>query len=392
MIARRVVWALGLAQLICWGISFYYVGVFGDLIADELGWSRLAVYGGFSAALVTMGAVSPFVGRAIDRFGGRPVLVAGALLCAACLLVLSASTTLGLYYATWIGLGIAMRCTLYDAAFATLVGIEGASARRSITQITLVGGLAATCFWPLGHILAEAYTWRGATLVFAGFGLALVPLFLMLPNSTARAMPERTGPPGSGTPEHGRVKHAALYALIVALGNGLHAGMSAHLIPVLTELGLTGTAAVSIAALRGIGQTTGRAAELTFGQSVHPIDLNTFASGLIVVGFTLGLAATGLYLAAATFVFLYGVAIGLLTITRGTLPLVLFDSRRYGSMVGPLLIPSFLLSAAAPVMFAFLMERSGAYAAIGACAVAGAVMVLASLALPARGMARGRSC
>lgn len=88
-------WALGLAQLVSWGINFYFIGVFGVLIAEDLGWSRAVVLGGFSAALVTMGAASSFVGGAIDRFGGRSVLVAGALLCAANLSLLALSEGAG---------------------------------------------------------------------------------------------------------------------------------------------------------------------------------------------------------------------------------------------------------------------------------------------------------
>lgn len=381
MIPRKAVWALGLTQLVSWGISFYFIGVFGDLIVEDLGWSRTAVFGGFSTALVTMGAVSSLVGRTIDRFGGRPVLIAGALICATSLSALSMSKGMVSYYMAWVGLGLAMRCTLYDAAFATLVRIEGASARRSITQITLLGGLAATCFWPLGHVLAEAFNWRGAALVYAVLSLALLPVYMLLPNERAEPDSVPSGPSPLQMPKARHMRSALLYAAIIALGNGLNAGMSAHLISVLTELGLAAGAAVSVAALRGVGQTAGRLAELAFGKRVHPINLNSFASALIVVSFTIGFLVAGFHLTAAVFVFLYGVAAGLLTITRGTLPLVLFDSRRYGAIVGLLLIPSFLISAASPVVFAHIMEVFGPSAALGLSLVIGALMVLASLGL-----------
>ena len=386
MISRKAVWALGLAQLISWEISFYFIGVFGDLIVEELGWSRATVFGGFSVALITMGAVSAAIGRAIDRFGGQPVLVAGALICSASLSLLSMTTGMVSYYAAWVGLGVAMRCTLYDAAFATLVRIEGAAARKSITQITLLGGLAATCFWPLGHFLAETYDWRGAALIYAGIALTLLPLYLTLPDGKAVPAPNSTEPPQDKTPgrKTQHTRSAILYATIIALGNGLHAGMSAYLISVLTELGLAAGAAVSVAALRGVGQTTGRVVELAFGQKIHPINLNTFAAALIVVSFALGLLAAGFYLTAAIFVFFYGVATGLLTITRGTLPLVLFDPGRYGAMVGVLLVPSFLVSAASPVIFAYVLDVFGPYATLVVSLTAGALMVLASLSLSTR--------
>ncbi|MCR9059684.1 MAG: MFS transporter [Rhodobacteraceae bacterium] len=386
MIPRKAVWALGLAQLISWGISFYYIGVFGDLIAPDLGWSRALVFGGFSAALITMGAASSFVGKAIDSVGGRPVLMAGAMLCAASLSLLAMSNGVTLYYAAWIGLGIAMRCTLYDAAFAALVKIEGSSARRSITQITLLGGLAATFFWPLGHFLAETFGWRWATLIYAGFAPILLLIFATYPDAkdTPTFEPSEPDRKDAPQPRGNPARSAMLCATIIALGNGLHAGMSAHLITVLTDLGLAAGLAVSVAALRGVGQTSGRIAELAFGQKVHPIHLSTFAAALIVASFALGFLVAGLYLTAAAFVFLYGVATGLLTITRGTLPLVLFDPRRYGAMVGILLVPSFLVSAASPVIFAYVLDVFGPYTTLGFGLTVGVLMVLASLALPSK--------
>ena len=41
------------------------------------------------------------------------------------------------------------------------------------------------------------------------------------------------------------------------------------------------------------------------------------------------------------------------------MPLVLFDPRTYGAVTGRLLVPSLILSAAAPVTYAFVIERSG---------------------------------
>src|SRR3546814_11049969 len=81
-VSRRTVWCLGLSQLVCWGITFYMVAIFGELIAAEMGWSRSAGLGGFSAALVVMGATSPLVGRLFEHRGGRPVLVPGSCLSA----------------------------------------------------------------------------------------------------------------------------------------------------------------------------------------------------------------------------------------------------------------------------------------------------------------------
>ena len=68
--------------------------------------------------------------------------------------------------------------------------------------------------------------------------------------------------------------------------------------------------------------------------------------------------------AAVAFTFLFGASTGILTITRGTLPLVLFDAATYGAYVGKLLVPSFLFAAASPLIFAAVIEHYGAKGAL----------------------------
>ena len=87
---------------------------------------------------------------------------------------------------------------------------------------------------------------------------------------------------------------------------------------------------------------------------------------------------------------LYGACNGLMTITRGTLPLALFDFRSYGALVGALLIPSFLLTAAAPVAYAYVVEQHGARAAMGLSAGLATAILAAALALRWRFIARTR--
>jgi predicted MFS family arabinose efflux permease len=384
VINRRHIIALGISQLVCWGISFYLIGVFGDLITAELGWSRTIVHGGFSVALLVMAVISPIVGSAIDRNGGGPVMSFGSIMCALGCILLASTHSLPAYYIAWVCLGIAMRCFLYDASFAALARIAGPEARRPISHITLFGGLASTCFWPIGHALAEALGWRGALVIYALLALLTLPLHLTLPKGkhadTAPAGDDRSVASLPGGNTHNLFR-AFLYALIIALGNGLNAGMSAHMISVMTELGLGASLAVTVAALRGIGQSTARLADILFGRRLHPVDLNLIAAIALPLSFVVGLASGGYFIAAVVFSFTYGGATGLLTIARGTLPLVLFDYRTYGAFVGKLLVPSFILSALAPISFAFVIDEFGAGAALGLAIVVGLTILTASLAL-----------
>jgi MFS family permease len=376
VILRRTVLCLGLSQLIAWGISYYLIGGFGEMIAADFGWTRDIVYGGFAVALLVMGLTSPLAGCLIDRHGGRRVMIAGALLNALGCVGLALCQSLPVYYTAWICLGVAMRLTLYDAAFAALARIGGPEARRPIAQITLLGGLASTVFWPVGRLLADHFGWRGALLAYAGIALLTIPLHLAIPNGRYEDLaPRETVAKLRPLAGAGRdlVLAAGLYALITTLANFLNAGMSAHMIGILTGLGVAATTAVWIATLRGVGQSSARLCEVLFGRRLHPLTLNLLASMLLPFAFIAGLFGGEIGAAGVAFAFLYGASNGIVTITRGTLPLVLFDHRTYGAFVGRLLAPSFVLSAAAPVVYAVVIDRYGQagalYLSIGVAAV-----------------------
>lgn len=384
MIPPGLVWRLGLSQLLCWGVSYYLVAIFGERIGRENGWSGTIVYGGFSAALITMGAVSPVIGRAVDRHGGRGVMSVGSVLIAAGCLCLAASTNLVTFYAAWILLGVAMRMSLYDAAFAALVRIAGPEARRPISQITLLGGLASTALWPVGAKLADTFGWRGALVCYAGIALLTLPLHLAIPRGRYMRV-EGTGCPTMPKPlastprEH--VLAAGLFAVSSALGSSLNSAFSAHMIAILSGLGMSFPLAVWASSLRGVGQSLARLCEIMTGARLSPLALGFLATAILLVGFVVGLLAGQMPLAGLAFAFLYGAGFGLVTIARGTQPLVLFDPASYGAISGRLLAPGFYLSALSPAALAAFIDRFGPEPAMRVATALALMVLLASAAL-----------
>ncbi len=99
---------------------------------------------------------------------------------------------------------------------------------------------------------------------------------------------------------------------------------------------------------------------MLFGRRFDPLTLNLVATSLLPLCFiAFGLFSGQARIAALAFAFIYGAGNGVVTITRGTLPLVLFDHRNYGAFVGRLIAPSFVLSAAAPTVYASVIGRFG---------------------------------
>jgi predicted MFS family arabinose efflux permease len=391
-VAPRLVAGLGAAQLVCWGVSYYLMGVFGEDIARDLRWSRTMTYGGFAVAVALMGVISPLVGVLVDRHGGRRIMAIGSTLMAVGLLGLSQAREPIAYFVAWVVLGLAMRMTLYDAAFAALVRIAGPAARAPISQITLLGGLASSVFWPLGHMLADAFGWRGALVVYAGFAVATAAVHWTIPDQHYDDT-ETATKPALPLARAGRDQFlaAALYAGMVTLASFLSTGMSAHMIGIMSGLGMSAAAAVWVATLRGIGQSSARLCEIAFGRRLSPLTLGVVATIVLPFSFLAGTLSGTSITAGVVFGLVYGGGNGLLTIVRGTLPLVLFDPRRYGALVGRLASASFFASAFAPVAYAAIIDAAGDAAALHVSAVVSALVAGAALALRWR-YRGGRDC
>src|SRR5262249_32019449 len=89
-----------------------------------------------------------------------------------------------------------------------------------------------------------------------------------------------------------------------------------------------------IGMLFGPAQVLARICEFSFGRSVHPLWSARFAAGLLVTAFVpLALLPFSTPVAAA-FAVMFGMANGLMTIARGTVPLALFGASGYGLLGG----------------------------------------------------------
>jgi MFS family permease len=181
MSRHAIITALGVTQILAWGSSYYLPAVLAAPIARDTGWSLTWIVGGLSFGLLVAAVVSPHVGRAIERRGGRQVLALSAIAIGAGQIGLATAPTLPLYIAAWLIIGLGMGAGLYDAAFGTLGRLYGHDPRATITTLTLFGGFASTMCWPFSAFLVSTVGWRGACLAYAAIQLCFsLPLYLLV--------------------------------------------------------------------------------------------------------------------------------------------------------------------------------------------------------------------
>ena len=357
----RAVSVLGVTQIIAWGTIFYSPVLTAPLIVAETGWSLTFTMGGFSLGLLIAGLISPFVGRSIDSHGGHVVMTAGSLVSALGLLGLAYARTPAAYLAVWVVLGAGLGASLYDPAFATLGRIFGAAARRPITFLTLAGGFASTVGWPATHLLIQSVGWRGTYIVYAVLMAAVcAPLHAFaLPRS--RAAPGAAAVGATAQPAALLPARGLAFVLVTAAFTAyafVPSALSAHLLAIFGRTGIDAATVVLIGALFGPAQVVARVTELAFGRNVHPIAVARAAVALLVCAFAL-LALFGISVPlAAAFALMFGAANGLITITRGALPLALFGADGYGRTIGRISGFWLVMQSAAPLVMAFVAERT----------------------------------
>src|SRR3546814_14167967 len=120
-------------MILAWGSSFYLLAVLAGPIAADTGWPLSWIVGALSIGFLTSGLVSPQVGRAIERWGGRPVLAFGAVVMSLGLFALALAPSLPVYVAAWMVLGMGMGAGLHDPARGARARPKGQQAGRALT-------------------------------------------------------------------------------------------------------------------------------------------------------------------------------------------------------------------------------------------------------------------
>jgi MFS family permease len=383
-----LVGTLAVTEITSYGVLGYAFSVFLLPMQHELGWSRTALTGAYSLAIILSGIAAVPVGRWLDRHGARALMTAGS--CAATVLVLAWAhvTHLVAFYAIWAGIGLAMAAVLYEPAFAVIATWFRSQAERTqaLLALTVIAGFASVIYVPLAGWLVETHGWRDALVALA----VLLGALTILPSATlpgrrldhpGAATPAEDGPAGGSLNQALRDQTlwwlaAAFFAATLATST-----VTVHLVAYLREQGYSAGFAATWTGLIGAMSVSGRIVVTVLGRR-WPLAVATAA----IFGFqalaVAVLVGTHSRAAVVTFVVLFGIGVGLISLARATLVADFYGVAAYASINGVLALPVTIARAAAPVAAAALRTATGNYqpvmAAVAlACVTAGVAMAQA---------------
>jgi MFS family permease len=379
----RVVLAAYFGVMVGFGsLLVFTFGTFLKPLSGAFGWSRESVSAAFGLAALTVAVCSPILGRLLDRFGPRRIILP-------CMSVFAvAFASLGLLtpsrthlYATFVLLGIVGNGTSqmgYSRAVATWF-----DRRRGLALALVMAGSAtgAMVFPPLAQTLIDAYGWRAAYFLLGGlvllFGLPLTALFVrenFVPGSLAAS-------PRQGFAVARAFRSRAFWILLAALFCGSISvnGAITHLSPLLTDRGIAADRAALVASALGLASFGGRLItgvllDRFFGPLVGFCLLGATAAGIMLLGLASSVPAA---LAAAA---LIGLGMGAEADLTPYLLTKYFGLRSFSTLYGFTWTAYAVAGATGPILMGKAFDATGSYSFMLA-ALAAATLLSAALYL-----------
>ena len=246
-----MVWAAMIGIMCCsTAVVLVNVGVFMKPLADSFGWSRGSIASALSIGAVAMAIANPFVGRLIDRFGVKVVMITSLLAygiaTAAIPWVVQATDLPGFLtmYALIAVLGAGSNVIAYVRLISGWFSGSMDHSRGLALGISSSGvplGIGVT--GPAAVLLIDNFGWQGGY-----WGLSLLPLLVALPLAifVIRVAPDevrgsgrRAGSAeGMSVAEALRTRHLWTLMLAVFIMSAAIQGVGIHQAPLLTDLKL----------------------------------------------------------------------------------------------------------------------------------------------------------
>lgn len=346
--------------------AMFSLAVFLDPMAHATGWSRSGISSAMSLNFLFMGAGAFLWGAASDRYGPRPVVLAGVVLLGLALVLASRASSLGQFQLLYgVLVGLAASAFLAPLMATTAAWFE----RHRALAISLVSagmGMAPMTISPLARWLISAYDWRSAMLVIGLLAWAMLPLALLLRRAPATAAAGTEQPSGADATPGMSASQALGSRQFLVLGLtffaccAAHSGPIFHMVSYAILCGVGPMAAVSIYSVEGLAGLGGR---LLFGVLADRLGVKP----VIVTGLLLQAVVIAAYLLVSDLGSFYALALVFGTAYGGVMPLYAVLAREYfgpqvlGTVLGAAMMLSSLGMSFGPLAGGWLFDSYGNY-------------------------------
>lgn len=393
---NRAAWAVVVASAVALFLHFGSLlvnafGVFLTTLSHEFGWSRGQVSLAFTLATLTAMVTMPLTGWLTDRLGARrPILVCTAAFGALYTSMALLTAHLWHLYGVFLLLGLVGPGTS-AVPHASLISRWFTQRRGLALGIAMCGTALGGVIWPsasqalLAHCgWRQSYALSGAAVLF----IAVPLLFFLLkePVTSRRPSDRSAGEHAEGLGRREVLRSRLLWLLLAAffiISTSIQACMI-HLVPLLTDRGMSPAAAASAASVLGAAGMIGRLGTGWLLDVLPAGRVPTLAFSLVAAGIFLlffGATGTGAYCAAALIGFGYGSE-------SATIPYLVgryFGLRAFGEIYSYIFITVPLGGALGPALMGLEFDRAGSYQrALLLCAVAATMAALLLLRLNSR--------
>jgi MFS family permease len=259
----RVVLAASLGVMAGFGSLFVYTfSVFVKPLAAQFGWSREAISSGFAVATVTLGLVSPLLGRWIDHYGPRRIILICMTIYGCAIASLSLlHSALWQFYVTCFVLGVVGNGAAHLAYSRSISTWFQRRLGMALAVVMAGAGLGAMVLPVVAQLIISRSGWRAAYASLGGLALLLgLPLSWRFVRERGVVARKSAAVAHAGMTWQQGLRSSAFWIVtaILFVSSISMNGAITHLSALLTDRGLTAGNAALCASILGGSSLLGR--------------------------------------------------------------------------------------------------------------------------------------
>ncbi len=347
-------------------ILIYTFGVFLKPLAATFGWSRAQVSLAFTVTALTVAACSPLIGRLLDRYPARRIVIPCTAVYGLAFGSLAFLTPhISHLLVVFLILGIVGNGTTQLGYARVISAWFDQSRGRALAAVMAGSGAGSMIFPPLAQALITSYGWRIAYAALGGLilvlGLPLAVLFLYEPEGSGK----NQHPPDEAAPGESILRSVASYRFLGIVGALLlfsfaTNGLNTHWAAMLTDRGFPAGQAATVLSVAGLAAlvsklSTGYLLDRFFAGRAAAVLMAICASGFLLVIY--GHTPLAAFAGAA----LVGIGMGAESDAVPYLLTRYFGLQRFSELYGYTWFVYAIAGALGPLVMGRMFDQTGSY-------------------------------